>query len=127
LTSSQSAVIERVGHPEDAGAEGNVVVDRLRERVRLLEDHADPLPHFDRIDVGAVEILAVVEDRALHAGGRDQVVHAVEATDERALAAARRADEGRHEVLVDLERDLLEGLVPRVRDTEVVDVEDDIA
>ena len=53
LTSSQSAArwsaaldaaVEVVLHPEDPEAEGDVVVDRLRERVRLLEDHADPAP-----------------------------------------------------------------------------------
>ena len=51
--------------PEHARPEGDVVVDRLRERVRLLEDHADPATHLDRVDVGRVEIGAVVEDVAL--------------------------------------------------------------
>src|SRR3712207_7736710 len=45
-----------------ARTEGDVVVDRLGERVGLLEDHPDPLAHLDRIHVRAVEILAVVED-----------------------------------------------------------------
>ena len=48
--------------PEHARPEGDVVVDRLRERVRLLEDHADAAPHLDRIDVARVEVLAVVEN-----------------------------------------------------------------
>ena len=51
--------------PEHARAEGDVVVDRLRERVRLLEDHADPAAHLDRVDVGRVQVLAVVEHVAL--------------------------------------------------------------
>ena len=37
--------------PSIFGREGDVVVDRLRERVRLLEDHPDPAAHLDRIDV----------------------------------------------------------------------------
>ena len=35
------ALVEVVLHPEVARAPGDVVVDRLGERVRLLEDHAD--------------------------------------------------------------------------------------
>ena len=50
-------VVEIVLHPERARAEGDVVVDRLRERVRLLEDHADPAAHFDRVDVRAYRSL----------------------------------------------------------------------
>ena len=45
-------LVDVVLMPEDARAEGDVVVDRLRERVRLLEDHADPLADLDRVDVG---------------------------------------------------------------------------
>ena len=71
LTSSQSAprrsallddLVHVALHAEHARAERDVVVDRLRERVRLLEHHPDPLAHLDRVDVGAVEVLAVVED-----------------------------------------------------------------
>ena len=137
LTSSQSAACRSarstrssrfVLPAEHARAEGDVVVDRLRERVRLLEDHADPLAHLDRVDVGAVEVLAVVEDRALDRGARDQVVHAVEAADERALAAAGRADERRDVVLVDLERDVLERRdARRRRRVRSLDVEDDVS
>ena len=54
-------------HAEHARAEGDVVVDRLGERVRLLEHHADPLAHLDGVDLAAVEVLAVVEDLALDA------------------------------------------------------------
>ena len=49
-------------HAEHARAEGDVVVDRLRERVRLLEHHPDPLARLHRVHVRAVEVLAVVED-----------------------------------------------------------------
>ena len=36
--------------PEIARRPGDVVVDRLREGVGLLEDHADPPPHLDPVD-----------------------------------------------------------------------------
>ena len=58
--------VEIVLLPEHARPEGDVVVDRLRERVRLLEDHADALAHLDRVDLGAVEVDAVVQELALH-------------------------------------------------------------
>ena len=46
--------------PGDARAEGDVLVDRLGERVRLLEDHADATAHLDRVDLPVVEVDAVV-------------------------------------------------------------------
>ena len=108
------ALVEALLHAEDARAERDVVVDRLGERVRLLEDHADAAANLDRVDVRAVEVAVVVEHLAFDAGAGDEVVHAVEAADERALAAARRPDERRHEVLLDVEADTLEGDVARV-------------
>ena len=82
------AAVKVVGHAEDARAEGDVVVDRLRERVRLLEDHPDPPPHLHRVHIGPVEVFTAVKDRPLHDSTGDQVVHAVEAANECALAAA---------------------------------------
>ena len=114
LTSSQSAaprrapldpLVHRPAQAEHLRGEGDVVVDRLREGVRPLEHHADPAPHLDRIGVRAVEVLAVVEDLAADLDARDEVVHAVQAADERALAAAGRADHRGDQVLVDVEAD----------------------
>ena len=102
-------------HPEDPRAEGDVVVDRLRERVRLLEDHPDQLADLDRVDLGPVEVLAVVEQLALDRGARDEVVHPVQAADQRALPAARGSDQGRHLALEDVHRDLLDGEASRRR------------
>ena len=73
LTSSQSAargegaldaLVEVLLHPEHARRPGDVVVDRLRERVRLLEDHPDPAAHLDRVDAVAVEVGPVVQQLA---------------------------------------------------------------
>ena len=47
---------DRVAHPVDARSEGDVVEDRLREGVGLLEDHADATAQHHGIDVGAVEV-----------------------------------------------------------------------
>ena len=73
-----------------------------RERIGLLEHHADP----GAAPVGArmsalVDVLAVEQDLAVERGTGHQLVHPVEQSEERRLAAARRTDErgdltGRH-------------------------------
>ena len=77
----------------EAQPESDVLVDADGERVGLLEDHADVAPDRDRIDRLGVDILAAELDVALEAESADQVVHAVEAAQHGALAAAGRADE----------------------------------
>src|SRR5262249_20215555 len=62
--------------------------------------------------------------RAVHREAGDEVVHPVEAADERALAAARRADDRGDEVLVDLHRYVLHGRLAAVDRIEALDVED---
>jgi hypothetical protein len=51
----------------DARAVGDVVVDRFRERVGLLEHHADAGAQLHRVDARVVDILAVERDVALDA------------------------------------------------------------
>ncbi len=109
----------------DLGAEGDVVVDRLRERVRLLEDHADAPPDLDRIDAEVVQVHAVVEDLPLDAGRVHQVVHPVEAAQQRALAAAGGADERGDLVATDRHARPAHRLVGPVVDAHVGEVEDD--
>ena len=111
-------------HAHHARPEGDVVVDRLRERVRLLEDHPDPLAHLHGVDRAVVEVLAVVDDLAVDARARDQVVHPVQAADERRLAAARRPDQRGDLVLGDLHRDVADRPVLAVVDVHVAHVED---
>ena len=92
----------------DPRTPGDVVVDALGERIRLLKDHADPAPQDDGVDVGARDQIAVKADIALHACAGDQVVHPVEASEQGALAAARWADQGGDLVARDIDRDLLD-------------------
>jgi hypothetical protein len=68
------------------GAERDVVEDRLRKRVGALEDEADARAHGDRVDVRRAEIDAPVAHVALDAAAGNEVVHAVQAADQRALA-----------------------------------------
>ena len=117
-------LVEVVLLAEDARAEGDVVVDRLRERVRFLEDHPDQLADLDRVDVGPVEVLAVVEELAVDFGAGDQVVHPVEAAQQGALAAARGTDQRGDVVAVDVHRHALDGGHAAVEDVDALQLED---
>src|SRR5438270_6593421 len=66
-------LVELVLHPEYAAAPGDVVVDRLRKRVRPLEDHPDVAAYRDRVDVGRADVLAVVADRSALRAARGEV------------------------------------------------------
>ena len=78
-------------------AGGDVVGDRHgRERVGLLEDHADLLAHVGQPVARRVDVLAVEEHLAGQLGAGHRLVHPVEDPQEGRLAAARRPDEGGH-------------------------------
>src|SRR6266498_5088302 len=62
LEGSLDAAVQIVGHAQHARTERSVVVDRLRERIRFLEDHPNPLPHLHRIDLATREVFPVVEN-----------------------------------------------------------------
>src|SRR5690606_21281723 len=83
-------------------AERDIVVYGLRERVRLLEHHADATAYLHRVDAVAVDVLPAVGDGARHPGAGDEVVHPVEGAQQRRLAASARADDGGDLVLGDL-------------------------
>ena len=64
LQRALDALVQVLLHPEHARPVGDVLVDRLDERIRLLEDHADQPANLHRIDAAAVQVLTVVEDLA---------------------------------------------------------------
>src|SRR6185503_2543418 len=87
------AAVEIILHPEYPQAPSDVVVDRLRERVRLLEDHPHSPSDLDWVDTVGVDVLVVVQNLPFDARARDEVVHPVQRPQEGALAAARRPDD----------------------------------
>jgi len=101
-----------LAHPAHAQAVGHVFVDGFGERIRFLKHHRDAHAHLDRVDFGAedVDAVGVDDDLALVAVARVQVVHAVEAAQKSAFAAARRADERGHAVHGQRQVDRLERL-----------------
>ena len=118
LTSSNRPARLQAGHHDlveigfrfreamDARAIGDVLVDRLRKRVRLLEHHADAGAQLHHVESGIIDVLSVDLDSAGHARDRDGVVHPVDAAQERRLAAPRWADQRGHRPLRDIEVDI---------------------
>ena len=111
----------------DSRAEGDVVVDALGERVRLLEHHADAAADLGGRHVGGVQVGGVVAQPARHPRPRGHVVHPVEAAQDRGLSAARGADERRDLVLEDLHGHAAHGAEAAVVDLELLEVEHDRA
>ena len=66
-----------------------------------------------------VDVLAVERDRAVHARAGDRVVHAIEAAQERRLAAARRADHRQHLIAPDVETHVLHRVLVAVMHVDV--------
>ena len=101
-------------------AESDVVVDRHRKRRRLLEHHADLGAQQIEVEPGRENVLAVDQHLAGRALPGIKLVDAVEDAQQGRLAAARRADEGGHPLVVERQVDVLQCL-------ELVVVELDIA
>src|SRR5204863_264048 len=89
-------------HTADAKPVRDVVEDGFRKRVRLLEHHPHAPPHENGIDVRAVDRLSVELDVTGRDDAFDRVVHSIEASKERALAAPARSDEREHLVRADV-------------------------
>ena len=104
----------------DAQAVGHVLEDALGEGVGLLEDHAHLLPQAHHVGAGLVDVLAVQHDAAFHPAAGDQVVHAVETTQEGGFAAAGRADEGRDAAGLEIQADILQGVGSAVIDVDLL-------
>src|SRR5438876_12357673 len=111
FTTVGAALQERAGD--------DVVVDgHHRERIGLLEHHANDATHADWVNARLVDIHAIELDAAGGARARCDFVHAIEAADQRALAAAGGTDDGGHLAWSDLERNIGDGLtfaVPRAQ------------
>src|SRR5215210_3551533 len=97
----------------------HVLVDRLGEGVRLLEDHPDSTPDGDRVDALCVDVPVPEPDAPFGVGAGDHLVHPVQAADKGALAATRRPDERGHLVGADVHAHAGDGLESAVEGREV--------
>src|SRR5205823_5346925 len=103
---------------------GDVVVNRFRKWIRFLENHADPPPEIDDVHAGRVDIDAFDSDRALRdAGAVDEIVHAIEAAEQRGLAAAGRSDESGDRSRGNAQVDAVQDLMRAVSEIELLDLD----
>src|SRR5712692_6488130 len=102
-------------------AERDVLVDRHRKRRRLLEHHADPGAQQVEILPGRKNVLAVEQDVALGALVGIKIVHPIENTKQRGLAAAGWSDEGGDLALVERDVDVAQRFVGAVVEIEIAD------
>ena len=101
----------------DAEAKDDVFVDRDRQRVGPLKDHAHRLPEFEQRDGGLVHLLAQDADFAAGAHAGNAFVDAVVAPQQGGFAAAGRADQRGDAPVRDIEVDVqkcLKVAVPEV-------------
>ena len=105
-------------------AVGDVVVDAHGEGIRLLEYHADLAAEAAHVRAGRVDVLPVERDTPLDLHTGDEVVHAVERFEERRLAAAGRADEGRDALFGDVHADIGQRLMAAVPEIQIIDRND---
>lgn len=101
------------GHPHtvDTRSIGDILINRLRIRIRFLENYADPGAQPGYIDFGRIDVYAVDFDPASHSCPGYCVVHPVDAPQESALAATRWTDEGSHQILWNIEINVPERLL----------------
>ena len=92
--------------------------------VGLLEDHAHALAQLDDVHLAGEDIGVTEADLAGDPNGVDQVVEAVDGTQERGFAASRGSDERGDLAVGDLHRHVKERLLLAVVEAEVVDRED---
>lgn len=91
------------GETVDTRAVGDVLINRLRKRVRLLEHHADAGTQFHDVDLLIVDIVGIERDLAGDPATVDRVVHAVQGAQESGFTATGRADKCSHRVFADIE------------------------
>ena len=88
----------------------HILVDRHgRKRIRLLKHHADPAPQLGRRRTVVGVVLADLYF-AFHSSFRRGLMHAIQATDERRLPAARRPNQRGRVVCLHIQVDVLQRL-----------------
>src|SRR6185436_3968309 len=108
LQAGLDAIVEILLPAVEQRPELQVVEDRARQRHGNREHHAHLAAQHRDVQRLAVEVDAVEADAALAAEQRLEVVHPVQAAQQRGLAAARGPDDAQDLVRLDVERDVLQ-------------------
>ena len=107
--------------PRDPEGVNDIFVDGFRKGVGFLENHAHAFAQGDHLDVGIVNAAAIDDDVPRMADAIDEVIHAIEISQERGFSTAGGPDKGGDLALGNVERDVEEGLFFAVEKTEVAD------
>ena len=106
----------------DTRTVSDIFINALRERRRLLEDHTDAIAQGQGVDF-LEDILAFKADIARDPAAFDPVVHTVQCLEECRFAAARRADESRDFILLNLHVDVFQSLEIIIKEIHMADIE----
>ena len=101
-------------------AEQDIVTDRNRQRVGSLEHHADLLAYLHQFYGRVIDVMTEYVDTAVDAHITQPLVDAVNAAQEGGFAAARGADHGGDDSLLDFQVDIeqcLESSIPEIQIT----------
>ena len=105
----------------ESNAEGDVVVDRHRERCRLLKHHADARAQQIQILLRRQDVCAVEHHLAFGPLVGIEVVHAVENPQQRRLSATGGTDEGCDLAVIERQRDVFQRKVRAVVELQIPD------
>src|SRR6476660_9999967 len=100
----------------------HILINRLWERIRLLEDHTDTHPHLERIDLRIKDInrIGIQNDLAVRSIAGIQIVHTVEAAQIGGLSTTGWANERRHLFVGNREVQILQGMRSTVIKIEIL-------
>src|SRR5262249_48876799 len=112
-----------IAQARHARPEHDVFEYRLRKRIRLLEDHADAAAQVHEIEAPAINLGTVKEHVAGMPRALDEIVHAVEAAQERRFTAARRTNQGRHRTMRNAQIYVVQRLRSTVPEREIAHLE----
>src|SRR3990172_2908282 len=115
--------IAAMPHPQDPRAIGDVLEDGLRERVRLLEDHPHALAEGRHVEPRVVDIDPADPDPPGEPDPVHEVVHPVEAAQQRGLPAAPRPDVGGDPLFRDRHGDVRQRLLLAVPEVQALDLD----
>ena len=92
-----------------ARAKGNIIVHAHREGIGLLKHHAHASAQRVHIIIG-IDIIAIQQNFTLHATALRQIIHAVQAFEQRGFAAAGGPDKGSDFLFLNIHIDTVQSM-----------------
>ncbi len=112
-----------IAHALQTQTVNHILIDRLGERIRALEHHADAPPQRRQILVRLHHRVAIEQNLTFDAAAINDVVHAIEAAQQRRFTAAGRPNQRRDAMLWDLQINVIQRLAFAVPQRQLVNGE----